>query len=111
MRSQCELRQSADGCVGTGELADDRFSDMERPQHRPLLRLVRLHAPQDVIERAHGLPEYGPLLSITHSARSDMAASVTSARDGTPVFARFSSTCVAQITGACAASEIHRISS
>ena len=33
-----------------------------------------------------------------------MAASVISARDGTPVFARFSSTCVAQITGTCAAS-------
>jgi hypothetical protein len=39
------------------------------------------------------------LFNITHSARSDMAASVTSARDGMPVLARDSSTCVAQITG------------
>ena len=53
----------------------------------------------------------GPLFSITHSARSPIAASVISARDGRPVFASVSSTCVAQITGTCAASQSHRISS
>ncbi len=53
----------------------------------------------------------GPLLSMTHSARWAMAASVTSARDGLPVRARVSSTWVAQITGTWAASQSHRISS
>ena len=54
---------------------------------------------------------WGPLLSITHSARSPMAASVISAREGSPVRARVSSTWVAQTTGAWAASQSHRISS
>ena len=54
---------------------------------------------------------YGPLLSITHSARLAQAASVTSDRVGDPVFANDSSTCVAQMTGTCAASVNHRISS
>lgn len=48
----------------------------------------------------------GPLFNITHSARSPIAASVISARDGAPVFARFSNTCVAQITGTWAG-QIH----
>ncbi len=54
---------------------------------------------------------YGPLFSITHSARSLIAASVISDRDGRPVLASDSSTCVAQITGMCAASQAQRISS
>ena len=41
----------------------------------------------------------------------DIAASVTSARDGIPRLTRDSSTCVAQITGTWAASQIQRISS
>ena len=53
----------------------------------------------------------GPLLSITHSARWPIAASVASARLGLPCLASPSSTCVAQTTGTPAASQIHRISS
>src|SRR5215472_5279946 len=41
----------------------------------------------------------GPLLSITHSARSPIAASVISARDGWPFFASDFSTSVAQMSG------------
>ena len=52
-----------------------------------------------------------PLLSITHSARTPIAASVISAREARPVLAMPSSTCVAQIAGVCAASHSHRISS
>jgi hypothetical protein len=47
----------------------------------------------------------GPLFSITHSARSPIAASVTSARDGRPPLASPSRTCVAQIAGRWAASQ------
>ncbi len=54
---------------------------------------------------------YGPLFSITHSAATLAAASVTSARDGTPVRASVSSTWVAQIAGTCDASQSQRISS
>jgi len=53
----------------------------------------------------------GPLFSITHSARSPIAASVISAREGSPVLASVSSTWVAQTTGICAASAAQRISS
>ena len=45
----------------------------------------------------------GPLFSITHSACTPIAASAISAREGRLVLARRSSTCVAQITGTCAA--------
>jgi hypothetical protein len=48
---------------------------------------------------------YGPLLSITHSARPLIAASETSAREGAPFLAIPSNTCVAQITGTWAASQ------
>jgi hypothetical protein len=51
------------------------------------------------------------LFNMTHSVRTPIAASVTSAREGTPLFAIESSTCVAQTTGTCAASHSHRISS
>jgi hypothetical protein len=50
---------------------------------------------------------WGPLFSMTHSARSPIAASVISDRDGIPFFERLSRTCVAQTTGTWAASQIH----
>src|SRR5262249_48473390 len=53
----------------------------------------------------------GPLLSITHSARSAIAASVISAREWLPLRTRESRTWVAQITGTWAASQSQRISS
>ena len=42
---------------------------------------------------------WGPLFSITQSARCDIAASDTSARDASPFLALCSRTCVAQMTG------------
>ena len=52
---------------------------------------------------------WGPLLSITHSARCPAAASVISARVGCPVWVRVSSTWVAQMHGRWAASQSARI--
>ena len=73
---------------------------------------MRVHAREQAVEDLdRACPTAGPLLSITHSARAAMAASVISPRDGTPSLTRFSSTCVAQIAGTSAASQIQRISS
>jgi hypothetical protein len=68
---------------------------MQLAQQRFLLFMERLHAPQNVARDAHGCNYMGPLLSMTHSARSLIAASVISARDGMPFFASDSTTCVA----------------
>jgi hypothetical protein len=53
----------------------------------------------------------GPVFDITHSARLAHAASVSSARVGTPTLASDSATCVGQIGGVWAASHSHRFSS
>jgi len=69
---------------------------IELPEHRLLLAVMCLHPAQDVVQRPQRLEHMRPLLSITHSARSLIAASVISARDGRPVRASVSSTCVAR---------------
>jgi hypothetical protein len=53
-------------------------------QERDLLVLVAAHAAQDVVQDGDGVVDElnGPLLSMTHSARSLIAASVISARVG-----------------------------
>ena len=43
------------------------------------LDLMRLHPLEDVVEDLDGVGDVRPLLSMTHSARSAIAASVTSA--------------------------------
>jgi hypothetical protein len=60
---------------------------------------MRLHLADDVREHLGRNGNVGPLFNMTHAARMDMAASVTSARVGNPECATLSSTCVAQMTG------------
>jgi hypothetical protein len=45
-----------------------------------------LHTAQDIVEEPHRSNHMGPLLNITHSALCPMAASVISAREGTPLW-------------------------
>ena len=92
--------------AGGGEV----FGERERAKHRPFLRLMLGHAAQNVVEHADRVDDVWAFIEHHAFARSDIAASVISARDGRPSFASYSSTCVAQITGTCAASQIHRIS-
>ena len=84
---------------------------MELAQHRTLLFVVRLHAAQDVVENADGRDDIGALVehdalgALAHRGVGDLRARRDSG------FRKRFETCVAQMTGMCAASQIQRISS